>query len=54
MGGPADKSGASSSDPRTTALTHLGIAIGSKNLKCLRREEVDVAFANMFIASVSM
>jgi len=44
----------SGSDPKTTALTHLGIAIGSKNLKTLRREEVDTAFTGMFVASVHL
>ncbi len=59
--GDANRTGTSSSgggknatDPRTTALAHLGIAIGSKNLKTLRREEVDAAFNAQFFASVAM
>ncbi len=47
-------SGGNSADPKTTALTHLGICIGSKNLKTLRREEVDSAFCNQFLASIYM
>ncbi len=42
---------ANGSDPRTTALGHLGITIGSKNLKSLRRDEVDDAFTAQFLAS---
>lgn len=42
------------SDPKTTALAYMGIAIGSKNLKTLKREEIDEAFTSQFIAAVTM
>ena len=48
------KKSQNTSDPKATALGHLGIAIGSKNLKCLKREEVDAAFCTMFLESVPM
>lgn len=41
-------------DPKTTALAVLGISIGSKNLKTLRREEVDAAFTTQFLTSVHL
>ena len=44
-------SSTAASDAKTTALNHLGIAIGSKNLKTLKREEVDLAFMSTFSAS---
>ena len=50
--GPPPKGGKKSSDPKATALAHLGIALGSKNLKTLKREEVDNAFKNQFRESV--
>ncbi len=46
--------GGNAADPKTTALTHLGISIGSKNLKTLRREEVDAAFVSQFLGSVHL
>ena len=47
-------SGQNTTDPKTTALAHLGIAIGSKNMKTLKREEIDLAFTSQFILSVGM
>ena len=49
---PEEKDKNAAADPKTTALNHLGIAIGTKNLKNLKREEIDLAFMSQFIASV--
>ena len=43
---------AGSADPKTTALTNLGIAFGSKNLKTLKKEEIDAAFISQFLQSI--
>lgn len=40
----SDKKSASSQDPKSAALAHLGIAIGSKNMRNLRKEDIDEAF----------
>jgi hypothetical protein len=32
--------------PEAAALQHLGIAIGSKNLRTIKKEEIDLAFIN--------
>ena len=45
------QSNKNSSDPKTTALTHLGISIGSKNVRTLKKEEVDEAFRTQFVES---
>ena len=34
----------SAQDPKSAALAHLGIAIGSKNMRNLRKEDIDEAF----------
>ncbi len=31
-------------DPKSAALAHLGISIGSKNMRNLKKEEIDTAF----------
>ena len=48
------KAAQNATDPKATALGHLGIAIGSKNLKTLKREEVDLAFLQQFVESASL
>ena len=40
----AEKDKSSAQDPRSAALAHLGIAIGSKNMRNLRKEDIDEAF----------
>ena len=37
---------AGSQAPEAAALQHLGIAIGSKNLRTIKKEEIDSAFIN--------
>lgn len=46
MGGSSRKKGATTStqDPKSAALAHLGISIGSKNMRNLKKEDIDVAF----------
>ncbi len=46
MGGSSRKKGGATStqDPKSAALAHLGIAIGSKNMRNLKKEDIDVAF----------
>ncbi len=52
---PLSKANASSStDPKSAALANLGINLGNKNLRTLRREEVDNAFTHVFTLSVPM
>ena len=34
----------SAQDPKSAALAHLGIAIGSKNMRNLLKEDIDDAF----------
>ncbi len=43
---------ADTGDAKTNALNALGLTLGSKNLKTLRREEVDEAFSRQFMESV--
>ena len=40
----SEKDNSSAQDPRSSALAHLGIAIGSKNMRNLRKEDIDEAF----------
>ena len=42
--GKKDKSKKGGSDPKATALAFLGINLGSKNIRTLRKEEIDAAF----------
>ena len=46
MGGSGRKKGGATStqDPKSAALAHLGIAIGSKNMRNLKKEDIDMAF----------
>lgn len=47
LGKGADKKSdkkSSAQDPKSAALAHLGIAIGSKNMRNLRKEDIDEAF----------
>ena len=43
---------AGASDARTVALNYLGISLGTKNTKSLRREDIEEAFSSSFIDSV--
>ena len=49
---PLDDDQNKTADPKATALTHLGMAIGTKNIKTIKKEEVDGAFMSQFVASV--
>lgn len=44
MGGKKKAGSGSVQDPKSAALAHLGIAIGSKNVRNLKKEEIDSAF----------
>jgi hypothetical protein len=44
--------GGNESDARTSALNHLGIALGSKSVKTLRLDEINDAFTTQFVESV--
>ncbi|XP_023349017.1 glutamic acid-rich protein [Eurytemora carolleeae] len=39
-------------DPKTTALTQLGISIGSKNMRSIQRSDIDTAFVTSMHESV--
>ena len=41
-----DTNSGGSQAPEAAALQHLGIAIGSKNMKTIKKEEIDSAFVN--------
>lgn len=49
-----DDQNSKTADPKATALSHLGMAIGTKNIKAIKKEEVDTAFMSQFVASVYM
>ena len=38
-------------DPKSAALAHLGIAVGSKNMRNLKKEDIDQAFTEKMHAS---
>ena len=42
--GRAETEKSSASDPRSAALAHLGIAVGSKNMRNLTRDDIADAF----------
>ena len=43
MGGGGKRKSAAQ-DPKAAALAHLGIAIGSKNMRNLHKEDINAAF----------
>ena len=43
---------AGASDARTVAMNYLGISLGTKNMKTLRREDIEEAFITSFVDSV--
>ena len=51
MGGKKKTGGGAAQDPKSAALAHLGISIGSKNMRNLKKEEIDAAFIEKLHAS---